>query len=195
MERRYYLDHVINAAIQTVSRFDDGEVKSISAISQNGLLKIRHSVDLNTPDKIETSMNPFLDNGHVDKSHKMRVQFKGSHNLKITTMLENQGEKILRLQVPPVYKFHSHKGMPSTSNIKLSSLSTPGRLHRFPIPPFKQRSKNHLRRPIHKIHRERHPMPSRHHPHPLRPPFLSFSFYPLFPPYLRPETRIRGMAG
>jgi hypothetical protein len=111
MECRYYLDHVINAVIQSISRFDDGEVKSISAISQNGLIKIRHSVDPNTPANIETSMKPFLDNGHVDKSHKMRVQFKGSHNLKITTMLENQGEKVLRLQFPPVYKFHNYKGM------------------------------------------------------------------------------------
>jgi hypothetical protein len=118
MELRHYLDHVINAVIQTVSRFDDGEVKSISAISQNGLIKIRHAVDPNTQDKIETSMKPFLDNGHVDKSHQMRVQFKGSHNLKITTMLENQGGKVLRLQVPPVYKFHNHKGMSPTSDIE-----------------------------------------------------------------------------
>ncbi|PMD31234.1 hypothetical protein L207DRAFT_591702 [Hyaloscypha variabilis F] len=105
----YYLDHVISAVIQSIARFDDGEVKSISAISQNGLIKIRHSVEPNAPANIETSMKPFLDNGHVDKSHKLRVQFKGSHSLKITTMLEPQGEKVLRLQVPPVYKFHNPK--------------------------------------------------------------------------------------
>ena len=94
-----------------MARFDDGEVKSISSISQNGLIKIRHSIELNTPATIETSMKPFLDNGHVDKSHKMRVQFKGSHSLKITTMSESHGEKVLRLQFPPIYKFHNPKGM------------------------------------------------------------------------------------
>ena len=116
IRRRYYTDHVINAVIQSISRSDDGEVKSISAISQNGLIKIRHSIDPNIPATIETSMKPFLDNGHVDKSHRLRLQFKGSHSLKITTVLENQGERVLRLQFPPVYKFHNPKGASENSS-------------------------------------------------------------------------------
>lgn len=96
-------------------------MKSISATSQNGLIRIRHLIEPGIPSGIETSMKPFLDNGHVDKTHKMRVQFKGSHSLKITTQSKSHGEKITRLQVPPVYKFENPKGM-STHNFDTSGL-------------------------------------------------------------------------
>ncbi|XMA19392.1 hypothetical protein WAI453_012183 [Rhynchosporium graminicola] len=46
-------------------------------------------------------MKPFLDNSHIDKSYKLRVQFQGSHTLKIT----KPNEKAVTLPFPPKYRF------------------------------------------------------------------------------------------
>ncbi len=104
--RRAYLDHRVNAIIQTISRFDNGEVETISASSLDGLIKFKHSVDLNAPAAVETSMKPFLDNIHIDKTHKLRVQFQGSHTLKIV----KQNEKPVLLPFPPIYNFLNDDG-------------------------------------------------------------------------------------
>jgi hypothetical protein len=57
-------------------------------------------------------MKPFLDNRHVfpDEAHKWRVQFKGSHNLKIMTTSGSEDEKLFSLQCPPIYIFHHESG-------------------------------------------------------------------------------------
>ena len=102
---RSYPNHVVNAVIHAITRFDDGDVHSITATSQDETIEIRHSVDLKAPALTETSMKPFLDNSHVDKTHKLRVQFQGAHNLKITKL-----DKISRFQCPPIYKFHNQRG-------------------------------------------------------------------------------------
>lgn len=52
-------------------------------------------------------MTPFLDNAHVHKAHKFRVQFKGPHTFTIT----NQREKLATIALPPVYEFYNRDGM------------------------------------------------------------------------------------
>ncbi|KAH7400086.1 hypothetical protein BKA64DRAFT_474350 [Cadophora sp. MPI-SDFR-AT-0126] len=100
-----YLEYRINAAVQTITRSEIGDVETITTTSLDGLIKFKHAIDLNTPAQVETSMKPFLDNSHIDKTHKLRIQFQGSHTLKIT----KQNEKPVTLPFPPVYKFVSNE--------------------------------------------------------------------------------------
>jgi len=97
-------------SIQSLSK-EDGEVYLITMICQDGSTELRHSIDRSPSAARETSMKPFLDNGHVDKTHKFRVQFQGSHILKITRR-DNQGlHKLERRGQPnPIYKFNNKKG-------------------------------------------------------------------------------------
>ncbi|KAK0102538.1 hypothetical protein ONS95_006151 [Cadophora gregata] len=96
-----YLDYRASAVIQSITRFDTGDVEVITTTSMDGMIRFKHTIDVNTPSLVETSMKPFLDNSHIDKTHKLRVQFQGSHTLKIT----KQNEKPVTLPFPPVYKF------------------------------------------------------------------------------------------
>jgi hypothetical protein len=83
-------------------------VRSVASKSQDGTTEIRHSVDLKAPALTETSMKPFLDNNHLDKTHHLRVQFQGAHSLKITKLESNK--KPERYQCPPIYTFFNDKG-------------------------------------------------------------------------------------
>ncbi|KAF4612604.1 hypothetical protein G7Y89_g15575 [Cudoniella acicularis] len=85
-----YSGHVVSAIVHTISRDEEGEIHSITATSQDRMTEIRHTVDFNAPSLTETSMKPFLDNGHVDKSHHFRVQFQGAHNIKVRDFMEFQ---------------------------------------------------------------------------------------------------------
>ncbi|KAH8649682.1 hypothetical protein BGZ60DRAFT_198404 [Tricladium varicosporioides] len=99
-----YSSTPINVTIHAISRFDDGEVHSITSTSQDGSTEIRHSVDYKIPALTETSMKPFLDNGHLYKAQKFRIQFQGGHRLKVT-----KDGKVSRYSSPPlpppIYKF------------------------------------------------------------------------------------------
>ncbi|CZT47244.1 uncharacterized protein RSE6_07783 [Rhynchosporium secalis] len=96
-----YLDYGVSAVIHTITRSDNGEVETIDIASLDGTVKFKHSVDPKTLAPVETSMKPFLDNSHIDKSYKLRVQFQGSHTLKIT----KPNEKAVTLPFPPKYRF------------------------------------------------------------------------------------------
>ncbi|KAL2065151.1 hypothetical protein VTL71DRAFT_4292 [Oculimacula yallundae] len=96
-----YLDFRVSAVIQKITKSDNGDVEAIDVVSLDGMVKFKHSVDPKTPSLVETSMKPFLDNSHIDKSYKLRVQFQGSHTLKIA----KQNEKSVTLPFAPVYKF------------------------------------------------------------------------------------------
>ncbi|KAG9234757.1 hypothetical protein BJ875DRAFT_483906 [Amylocarpus encephaloides] len=85
-----YSTYTILALIHTIRKNDSGEVLSIYSTSRDGNTEIRHNVDYKAPTLMETSMKPWLDNRHADKNHRLRVQFKGAHNLKITNYLEFQ---------------------------------------------------------------------------------------------------------
>lgn len=83
----------------------------------DGLTRYRHSVDWDNEDpKMETSTIPFVDNGHVinghsDQTPKFRVQFKGSHSLKILKRAEPKGEVPIGAHpCAPVYKFLNEQG-------------------------------------------------------------------------------------
>ena len=82
---------------------------SITTHSQDGHTEIRHSIDPFTPALSETSMIPFLDNLHVDKdiNHRYRIQFQGSHKLKITRIAT---QKIARCNCAPIYMFQNKPG-------------------------------------------------------------------------------------
>ncbi|KAH6690219.1 hypothetical protein BKA61DRAFT_715633 [Leptodontidium sp. MPI-SDFR-AT-0119] len=97
----FYLDYCINAVIQTITRFDNGDVETITTAGIDGMVKFKHSIDLSTPASVETSMKPFLDNSHIDKTHKLRVQFQGSHKLTIA----KQNDIPAAFPFPPIYKF------------------------------------------------------------------------------------------
>ncbi|TVY83651.1 hypothetical protein LSUE1_G001987 [Lachnellula suecica] len=99
-----YPMHVVNAVIHSISRFDDGDVHSITATTEDGTTEIRHSIDLRAASPTETSMKPFLDNAHVEKTQRYRTQFQGAHNLKITKC-----NRVSRFQSPPIYKFNNQK--------------------------------------------------------------------------------------
>jgi hypothetical protein len=60
----------------------------------------------------ETSMKPFLDNGHVDRIHRYRVQFQGTHIVK-GTKRDSQGLHKFERRGPsnPIYKFNNKKGI------------------------------------------------------------------------------------
>ncbi|KAH7364643.1 hypothetical protein BKA65DRAFT_142626 [Rhexocercosporidium sp. MPI-PUGE-AT-0058] len=111
-----YLNYQINAVIQTVTRFDSGDVETISITSMDGMMKLKHSINLSTPASVETSMKPFLDNSHIDKTHKLRVQFQGSHTLKIM----KQNEKPAIFPFPPIYKFLNNEDYLDFQNLLLS---------------------------------------------------------------------------
>jgi hypothetical protein len=83
-------------------------VQSITSTSEDGKTEIRHSIDLKAPALTETSMKPFLDNNHVDEIHRLRVQFQGAHNLKVTKLDSNS--KPERYQCPPIYTFFNDEG-------------------------------------------------------------------------------------
>ncbi|KAH8601076.1 hypothetical protein B0O99DRAFT_502245 [Bisporella sp. PMI_857] len=100
----YYQNQSIQGSIKYCSRSDDGEVVCITTISQDGFTEIRHSPDRATAGEIETSMKPYLDNSHVDKVHKHRVQFQGSHVLRILK-LDNQNHQRSSIRTQPKYKF------------------------------------------------------------------------------------------
>ena len=74
--------------------------------------ELRHSIDRSSSAAVETSMKPFIDNSNVDKKHKLRVQFQGSHILKVIRRdgagLHKLGEK--RGLPNPVYIFQTQKG-------------------------------------------------------------------------------------
>jgi len=129
---RYYPKYAIHAVIRSISRNDEGDVQSISSISSDGSMKFRHSVDFDKEDpKIETSMIPFIDNSHVDRRPKFRLQFKGTHHLKISVKDENKGEVTVAVHsCPPMYNFlNEHGKMMSyytrkgrlTGNLQISS--------------------------------------------------------------------------
>ncbi len=114
---RYYPKHAIHAVIRSISRNDEGDVQSITSTSSDGTTKFRHSVDFDNEDpKIETSMIPFIDNNHVvdgpaDRTPKLRVQFQGTHHLKISVKVENKGEVTVAAHpCPPIYKFLNEHG-------------------------------------------------------------------------------------
>jgi hypothetical protein len=95
-------------------RKEDGEIYMLKITSQDGLIELRHSVDLSSSAPRETSMKPFLDNCHIDKTHKFRVQFQGGHKLKITKR-DSQGmhtseKRGQHIQHNPIYKFKNKKG-------------------------------------------------------------------------------------
>lgn len=96
-----YLDYSVKGFIRTITRFENGDVETIITTSKDGMIKFNHAIDINGPATVETSMKPFLDNSHIDKTHKLRVQFQGSHTLKIT----KQNEKPSIFPFPPVYTF------------------------------------------------------------------------------------------
>jgi hypothetical protein len=104
---------VVNAVIQSISRFEDGDVKSIQAISQNGHITIQHSVNIDAPTTIESSMKPFVANVHEDKPNRLLVSFKGHHSLKITVKSDGEHDKVSRLAYPPSYRFHNNRGIPT----------------------------------------------------------------------------------
>jgi hypothetical protein len=63
--------------------------------------------------KIETSMIPFVDNGHtVDglADREFRVQFKGSHILEIFRVESKVEVPIDSYHEPPIYKFLNEPG-------------------------------------------------------------------------------------
>jgi hypothetical protein len=93
---------------------EDGEIYMLKIMSQDGSTELRHSIDLSTSAPRETSMKPFLDNCHIDKTHKFRVQFQGGHILKIIKR-DSQGihkseKRGQHIQHNPVYKFKNEKG-------------------------------------------------------------------------------------
>lgn len=93
---------------------DDGEINMLKIMCQDGSIELRHSVDLSSSAPRETSLKPFLDNSHIDKIHKFRVQFQGGHILKIIKR-DSQGiheseKRGLHIQHNPVYKFKNKKG-------------------------------------------------------------------------------------
>jgi hypothetical protein len=106
---REYPKHKIAGAVQAILRFENGDVQSITTLSQDGLIEFNHAVDLVTATAVETSMTPFLDNGHVDKAHKYRVQFQGAHNLTIAKN-ENQGQRFSRIHCLPKYTLLNKPG-------------------------------------------------------------------------------------
>lgn len=118
---RQYPGCKISAVIQSLSRFEDGQVQSVTTFAEDGLTEIRHSVDLEATTPVESSMKPFLDNSHVDTTHKsrvdtthkFRVRFQGEHNLKITKT-ENRAQDVSRYHYPPVYTFSNKKGCKDT---------------------------------------------------------------------------------
>lgn len=103
-----YHKHKIAGTVKELSRFEDGNVHSIITISKDGL-EFSHSIDLVAPSAVETSMTPFLDNGHIDKTHKYRIGFQGVHVL-TTGKNENQGQRPARINPPPTYTFFNEKG-------------------------------------------------------------------------------------
>jgi len=78
-------------------------------ISQDGRTEIRHLVDRTVAGNVESSMKPYLDNSHVDKVHKYRVQFLGSHIVKVTK-LENSVQPKIQIRTQPKYKFGNKSG-------------------------------------------------------------------------------------
>lgn len=98
-------------------------MSSITTVSKSGLTEIRHCLDRTTPATAETSMKPFLDNSHVDKVHKFRVSFQGSHILKFTRHDNTAQHKSapIRCTTPPIYKFWNKKEDPSS--LRQSSLN------------------------------------------------------------------------
>ncbi|RDW75824.1 hypothetical protein BP5796_06645 [Coleophoma crateriformis] len=111
-----YSNEIQKAQIYSISRFENGEVQSITSHSADGLVEIRHSVDPSRPAPMSTSMKPFLDNTHVDKHHRFRIQFQGSHSLKITRW---DTQKTYRYHVPPIYTFTNVKDFISFQNALL----------------------------------------------------------------------------
>lgn len=101
---REYPRHKIASTIQAISRFEDGNVQSITTLSQDGLAEFLHSVDPVTTAAVETSMAPFLDNGHIDRAHKYRVQFQGAHNLKIAKFKDKGCRESIVLPNTPLVK-------------------------------------------------------------------------------------------
>lgn len=110
-----YLEYPVKGFIQTITRFENGDVETITTTSKDGLIKFSHSIDVNVPATVETSMKPFLDNSHIDKTHKLRIQFQGSHILKIT----KQNEKPAIFPFPPFYTFFNREGKYLSSDIPL----------------------------------------------------------------------------
>ena len=58
---------------------------------------------------VESSMKPYLDNSHVNKIHKHRVQFMGSHIVKVMKT-ENQVQQKSQIRTQPKYKFGNEIG-------------------------------------------------------------------------------------
>ena len=119
----------------------------LKIISQDGLTEFRHYMDLSSAAPRETSMIPFLDNGHIDKTHKYRVQFQGGHILKTikkdgreTHKSEKRGHHI---QHNPVYTFKKDKGDTSVEYCEAANLS---RLQGFSVSFNRQESCLHYRR-------------------------------------------------
>ncbi|CAG8952957.1 hypothetical protein HYFRA_00007673 [Hymenoscyphus fraxineus] len=100
--------HTSKVDIRSISRIEDGRVQSIKSTSRDK--EFVHRVDFNAQSLTETSMNPFLDNGHVvnrDNTHRRRdwrVQFQGAHNIKVT-----KPDGISRYITKPIYKFDNEK--------------------------------------------------------------------------------------
>ena len=106
---RQYHDQGFQGSVQYYSRSDDGEIASITTISQDGHTEVRHSVDRLVGATAESSMKPYLDNSHVDKVHKYRVQFQGAHMVKVTK-IEHQVQQKSQIRTQPKYKFGNEIG-------------------------------------------------------------------------------------
>jgi len=95
-------------------------VYQVTMATQDGSTELRHYIDRSPAAARETSMKPFLDNGHVDKIHKFRVQFQGTHILK-GTKRGSQGIQKFERRGPsnPIYKFGTNKDYFEFQNLLL----------------------------------------------------------------------------
>jgi hypothetical protein len=95
--------HTVKAIIHSIARLGDGDVQAILASKEDGSVHFHHSVDMKEKSNIETSMKPFLDNSHVVKGVKWRVQFQGCHVFKITKETDPTAHSDYRCL--PIYQF------------------------------------------------------------------------------------------
>lgn len=146
---------------------DDNEVCQITTVSLDGLIELRHYIERSALAAKETSMKPFLDNSHVDKTHKYRVLFQGTHVLK-GTKRDSQGLYKIERRGPtnPTYTFDTKKGLQAVFfpvQLVYSLIST--RLPRISILTPEQRGCALRRRVTYKLS-ERAAVPTRYYSHP-----------------------------
>lgn len=108
---RQHVKLTIRGFIKALSK-EDNEVYQITTVSPDGLIELRHHIERSASAAKETSMKPFLDNGHVDKTHKYRVLFQGIHILR-GTKRDAQGIHKIERHGPtnPTYTFETKKGL------------------------------------------------------------------------------------